>query len=143
MAVTPISVTAGSVAVSVTTPGGLGTRADGFTYLGTPTVTSVSPGTGPLSGGTTITVTGTGFAAGTTVSVGGVAATNVVVVSGTTMTAVTPAAGTAGARSVAVTAPGGTVTKRDAFTYGAEVLTDLFGGDDGQLPTMATSCSRR
>ena len=35
-----------------------------------PTVTSVSPNTGPTTGGTTITVTGTGFVTGATVVIG-------------------------------------------------------------------------
>ena len=48
-----------------------------------PTVTSVAPTSGTASGGTPITVTGTGFLAGATVSLGGTAATNVVVSSGT------------------------------------------------------------
>ena len=48
-----------------------------------------------------MTLTGTNFAAGATVTVGGAAATSVVVVSTTRITAVTPA-GTAGARDVRV-----------------------------------------
>ena len=59
----------------------------------TPTVTSISPDAGSVAGGTTITVSGTGFeATGATasVSIGGVAATNVTVTNGTTLTFVTP-----------------------------------------------------
>jgi hypothetical protein len=56
-----------------------------------PTITGVSPNTGPTAGGTAVTVTGTNFFAPMTVTFGGVAATNVVVVNGTTLTATTPA----------------------------------------------------
>ena len=70
----------GAGAVAVTTPGGTGTLPGAFTYLPVPTVTSVSPSAGPLAGGTTITVTGTGFAAGAVVRVGGVVATSLGVV---------------------------------------------------------------
>ena len=53
-------------------------------------------------GGTAVTVTGTGFLAGATVTFGGTAATNVTVVNSTTITATTPAH-TAGAVNVVVT----------------------------------------
>ena len=52
----------------------------------------------------------------TSVTVGEVAATSVVVVSSTSVTAVTPA-GTVGAKSVVVTTPNGTATATNAFTY--------------------------
>ena len=66
------------------------------------TVTTVSPGLGTTAGGTLITIIGTGFVAGATVSVGGAAATNVVVVSAIKITAKTPAHA-AGAVNVTVT----------------------------------------
>ena len=66
-------------------------------------------------GATAFTITGTNLTGATSVTVNGVAATNVVA-SATSITAKTPA-GTAGAKSVAVTTPGGTATKASAFTY--------------------------
>jgi large repetitive protein len=57
-----------------------------------PTVTAVSPTSGPGQGGTSITVTGTNFRAGAIVTIGGIIAQNVVVVSATTITGVTGAA---------------------------------------------------
>jgi hypothetical protein len=56
---------------------------DDFTYDPVPTVSAVSPRAGPTKGGTTITITGTGFVAGATVLIGqginpAVAATRVV-----------------------------------------------------------------
>lgn len=80
-----------------------------------PTVASVFPATGGVAGGTAITVSGTNFAPGATVTVGGTAATSIVVVSPTKITAVTPAK-TAGTYDVAVTTTGGTATKTGGFT---------------------------
>lgn len=82
-----------------------------------PTVTAVSPASGPLAGGTAITITGTGFAAGATVDLGGVAATGVAVVSATSITATT-AARAPGAVVVTVTnADGQGGTLSGGFTY--------------------------
>ena len=97
---------AGAVTVTVTNPGAQsGSLANGYTYVVVPTVTSVSPNNGPAAGGTAVTITGTNFAAGATVTFGGTAATNVVVVSGTQITATTPAHA-AGAVTVTVTVNG-------------------------------------
>lgn len=68
-------------------------------------VTSISPVSGPIAGGTTVTITGTGFVAGSTVAIGGVAATGVVVAGSTSLTAVTGAHAT-GLADVTVTIPG-------------------------------------
>lgn len=88
--------------------------------LAAPEVTSIAPNFGATTGGTAITITGTGFDDATaTVTVGGVAATAVNVVNATTITATTPA-GTAGARDVVVTNPTtgpGTDTLVGGFTY--------------------------
>ena len=88
-----------------------------------PVIASVSPNYGAVAGGTSVTITGTNLN-GATVKVNGVAATSVVVVSATSITAKTPA-GTVGAKAVAVTTAGGTVTKANAFTY-----TSSFTGDE-------------
>jgi hypothetical protein len=68
------------------------------------TITSVVPALASTGGGTFITLTGTGFQSGASVSVGGIAATNVVVVSATQITARTPAHAP-GTVSVGVTNP--------------------------------------
>ena len=67
-----------------------------------PTVTAIAPNSGSASGGTSVAVTGTGFSAGATVTLGGTAATNVVVASSTSITATT-AAHVAGTVDVVVT----------------------------------------
>jgi hypothetical protein len=98
-----------SVQVSYTVPG--------TPTAPSPTLTSVSPTSGPTAGGTTITLTGTNFASGATVRVGGVAATSVTFASSTRLTARTPA-GTVGAKDVVVTNPSGrTATRAGGFTY--------------------------
>jgi len=107
---------AGAVTVTVTTSLGPGNLAGGFTYLGAPTVGSVSPNSGTAAGGTPVTITGTNFAAGATVTFGGTAATSVVVVSGTSITAITPP-GTAGAVTVTVTVNGQNGNLTNGFTY--------------------------
>jgi len=112
---------AGSVDVVVTNPDSQsGTLASGFIYgelLTPPTVTSVTPNSGPTPGGTAVTISGTNFVAGATVALGGVAATGVTVVNATTITGTT-GAHAAGAVNVVVTNPdtqAGTLT--NGFTY--------------------------
>ena len=94
--------------------------ANGFTYNAPPTVTSVSPNNGPAAGGTAVTITGTNFAAGATVTFGVTAATNVVVVDAAHITATTPA-GSVGAVTVTVTVNGQSGSLANGFTYNAAV----------------------
>jgi len=84
-----------------------------------PRVTSVSPATGLIAGGTSITITGANFAAGASlgVSVGGVAATSVRVVSATKITAKTPAHAAGVANIVVTNGDGQTATLSRAFTF--------------------------
>jgi hypothetical protein len=61
-ALSPVE-TARTVDVTVTTPGGTSATVpeDEFTFVGTPSVTGLSPSSGPLGGGTLVTITGTNF----------------------------------------------------------------------------------
>ena len=90
-----------------------------------PAVTSVSPAYGPVSTSTSITIIGTGFTGATGVTVGGAAATNVVVVSPTEITATTPATSTAGQVDVLVMTPSGTssTVAGDEYTFAAAATT--------------------
>ena len=81
-----------------------------------PTVTAISPTSGSTAGGTSVTITGTGFTGATGVTIGGTAATSVTVVSATSITCTTPAHA-AGAVSVVVTTPGGANTENTLYTY--------------------------
>ena len=87
----------------------------------TPSVSSVSPPSGPLGGGTTVTITGSGFQSGATVSfldaTRAVAAASVTFVSATQLTAVTPAHAV-GTTDLVVGSPSKrTATKAGAFTF--------------------------
>ena len=109
--------------MTVTTPAGTSatSAADQFTYTAaaTPTVTGLNPTIGSTSGGTLVTISGTGFTGATTVDFGTTPATNLTVVNDSTVTADSPA-GT-GVVNVTVTTPAGTsaVSPADEFTYTA------------------------
>ncbi len=92
VAVTPAGA-AGAVTVTVVNPDGrAGALASGFTYLlSPPSVSSVSPGLGLDTGGTTVTVTGAAFQSGATVVFGGSPLTSVSLVDANTLTGRTPA----------------------------------------------------
>ncbi|MEI9982788.1 MAG: IPT/TIG domain-containing protein [Aliidongia sp.] len=114
-AVTPGG-TAGAASVLVTTVGGTNAANSLYTYVAPPTVSAISPSAGPTTGGTPVTITGTGFTGATAVTIGGTAATGVTVVSATSITATTPA-GSAGTASVLVTTAGGTNAANSLYTY--------------------------
>jgi len=82
-----------------------------------PGVLSVMPALGCTFGGAAVTISGSNFLSGATVTVGGVAATSVTFVDSNTLTAVTPA-NSAGAENVVVTNPdASTGTLTNGFTY--------------------------
>jgi endoglycosylceramidase len=93
-----------------------------------PTVTSLSPHSGGPVGGTSVTINGTNFVSGATVSFGGTAATGVTVVSSTKITATSPTH-SAGTVAVKVTDSGGTssTSTADQFTYGTTSGTSQTG----------------
>ena len=118
---------AGTWNVFVTTPGGTSAANSGdyFTYDSAPSVAKVSPSAGPTTGGTSVTITGTGFVSGATVVIGqgngttGAVAATVQSVTATTITATTGGGAKAGTWNVFVTTPGGTsgANSGDYFTY--------------------------
>ena len=124
---TPARASAGAVAVAVRNPDNqTATLSGGFTYTAAaaPTISAVSPNGGPRTGGTTVTITGTNFASGATVAFGGTAATNVVVVNSTTITARTPARASNGRVNVVVTNPDGrAATLSNGFEYRTATVT--------------------
>ena len=81
-----------------------------------PLVAAITPGDGPAKGGTSVHISGSNFAAGATVTIGGAPATDVVVESASTITAKT-GAGAAGAADVVVNVGGRTGALPGAFTY--------------------------
>ncbi len=117
--------TTGTVEVTVTTPNGTSAASarDRFKYEA-PTVIAVSPSTGSKAGGTHVTVTGSGFApgtTGTTFEFGGTSAGSVACASTTTCTMIAPAVKKVGAVDVKATVDEQASTKNapaDLFTYG-------------------------
>ncbi|WNZ08660.1 IPT/TIG domain-containing protein [Streptomyces sp. 11x1] len=130
-AVTPSGV--GSVNVTVSTTQGTSGQVVLFTYVTTPSLSSLSPNQGPVAGGTTVTLTGANLSGATAVQFGGVAATSFTVNSSTQITAVTPAHA-AGAAAVTVTTPGGTSNAADPnafFFYSAQPLLTFLAPPSG------------
>jgi fibronectin type 3 domain-containing protein len=82
-----------------------------------PSISSVTPASGLETAATPITITGTNFSAGASVTINGVAATNVTVVSSTKITATAPTSATAGAASIVVTAGGQSSSSSNGYTY--------------------------
>lgn len=95
-----------------------------FTSAHPPTVTAVAPATGPTTGGTSVTITGSNFDGASAVKFGSLNATSYTVNSATSITAISPAATATGKVGVTVTSPGGSVaggtsasTEYDVFKY--------------------------
>lgn len=124
----------GAAVVLVTNPGGLiSGLATGFTYTAAATVppptsptgagiavTGVSPASGPSGTPTLITINGQGFLAGAIVTVGGVPATNVTVISPVLILASVPTSPPAGPATVVVSNAGGAgAALPGGFTYTA------------------------
>ena len=111
---------AGTVDVTVTTAGGPDATSpiDQFTFYAQPSVTSLSPNSGPVNGGTSVDVTGTGFLGASAVKFGDTP-TGFVVNSDTSLTAFSPGEGNPDTVDVTVTTPGGasTTTPLDVFSY--------------------------
>lgn len=88
-----------------------------FTYTSGPSISSVSPNSGPVTGGTTVTILGSGFQSGGSVAFGGLTATTIKFVSSTEIQAATPAS-PAGTVSVTVSNPDAqTGTLASAFAF--------------------------
>ena len=136
----------GTVDVRVTTPGGTSAinSNDEFSYHDAPTVTNLSVNSGSVSGGTSVTITGTHFTSDASVAFGTNPGTNVVVVSETQITVNSPA-GT-GTVDVRVTTPGGTsaINSNDEFTYTVPVIyltTSTYNGNLGGLSGADAKCN--
>ena len=88
----------------------------GVTIYPVPTIASISRTSGPTTGGTQVTITGTGFSTVSSIKFGTTPATGVTVRSETQLVAIAPAhaAGTVG---ISVTTPGGTSATTPADLY--------------------------
>lgn len=109
-ATVPVGAATGLLHVT-TTGGGPANSAADFTVVGTSTITSFSPTSGPV--GTTVTITGTNLTGVTAVKFNGVTAT-FTTSTPTSVTADVPTGATTG--KITVTTPGGTATSATDFT---------------------------
>ena len=85
------------------------------------TLATINSTSGSASGGTGVTLTGTGLTGATAVTFDGIPATSVNVVNSTTVTAVTPAHA-AGVVDVVIDTPAGGATLSNAYTYIATAI---------------------
>ena len=145
----PTSITAtappgtGTVDVIVTTPAGTSptVSTDQFTYQAVPKVAKLSVKSGPVAGGTLVTITGTEFTEASDVNFGQASAVEFTVNSSTSITAVAPAAA-AGTVDVTVTNTAGTsvTSTKDHFKYlpAVEGLTPNTGSTAGGASVTVT-----
>jgi subtilisin-like proprotein convertase family protein len=102
---------AASGPISVIGPNGNTATATSFQTTPPPTITSASPGSGQV--GTPVTITGTNLTGATSLTFGGIPATDVQVTSPTTITATVPTG--AGSGAIAVVTPGGSASSTTPF----------------------------
>jgi formylglycine-generating enzyme required for sulfatase activity len=81
-----------------------------------PTISQVTPNTGSAAGGAVFYIGGENLNRAASVTVGGVAAT-ILAAHPKVIVAMSPPSGSLGAKTVAVTTPGGTASASNAFTY--------------------------
>ncbi len=118
-----------------------GGQAGGYTYTNAPTVTSINPIGGPLAGGTSVTITGSGIAAGAIAFIGGNICTTPTVTAPTQITCTTPA-GTDGAKNIVVINPDtqtGTLTGGYTYTNANETVTFNNNGGAGTMANQVTN----
>jgi hypothetical protein len=84
-----------------------------------PSISSVTPNSGTTAGGTSLTVSGSNFGPGASLSIGGAAATGVSVLNGSTITAITPAHAAGAVNVVVSNADLQSATLVNGFTYTA------------------------
>ena len=116
-AVAPDAEGPGPVDVWVSNEQGVARLEDGFLYFASPRVDTVDPPTGPLAGGTAVTIHGTGFAAPLAVSLGGAPLDAVTVLGPSVVQGVTPAGSAVGPVDVVVGTSYGAAVGAAAFTY--------------------------
>lgn len=128
IAVAPAHVAA-IVAITVSNTNGSDTMTAAYTFTGHPIVTTVVPASGPLTGGTTVTISGANLKNVVSVLFGSSPAT-VISAAGGALKVTSPAfGGGANPVSIQVTTNNGSVTVPSAFFYDLSILTQ--GLDDG------------
>ncbi|MCA9321799.1 MAG: IPT/TIG domain-containing protein [Planctomycetes bacterium] len=103
----------------------------------TPTVTSVSPTSGPHTGGWPVVITGTGFGPGSIVKFGHAGATSITVVNSTTITCLSPPS--TGLVDISVTDPAsGTGTLAASYSYVAPIIVSSVSPELASAGTVIT-----
>ena len=125
----PVGVPGATVTVVLTNDNGTTTLSSAYRYHDLPVLSSLSPVRGPSTGGTTVTLTGTGFladsASSNSVLFDGVPASAVFTTSDTQITCSTPP-GSIGNVSVVVTNQNGSTTLPSSFDFfGAPTLSSI------------------
>ncbi|MFI5104356.1 MAG: IPT/TIG domain-containing protein, partial [Terriglobales bacterium] len=130
----------GPVDVTVTTANGSGTLKSGFTFIGPPAISRVSPSSGPSTGGNIINIHGTSFTSDTQVTIGGVAAGSVTLIDSTRLSATVPPGAIGANATVAVTSSFGSASSAGAYSYldpASILLQDSFNGDSSATWTAS------
>ncbi len=125
-ATTPAGTVGPATVVVTNLDGGAATSTTAFSYVAptsTPTITSITPSSGLTTGSTSVTISGTQFATGATVTFNGASATGITVASSTDITATTPPGSVGPATVVVTNLDGGTVTSTTTYTYMAPTPT--------------------
>ena len=101
-------------------------KASAFLFSSGPSISGIAPNDGLVSGGTPVTITGSGFTTGDTVSIGGVTCTSPVIVSSTTITCTTGARVAGNVNVVVTNSDSLSISASNAFTYrGAPTVTSV------------------
>lgn len=108
----------------------------------TPTATAITPAMGPSAGGTAVTITGTNFKAGATVTIGGVAATQVTVVDATKITAMTAASTNFGQVDVTVDNKDGSSAAILSKGFRYTIATPAFMAANANIAVMSVNGPR-
>ena len=94
------------------------TKSSAYTYTAPPVASSISPNTGFIAGGDTVTMTGSGFTGNLKIKIGGIYSPSVTVVNETTLTFTTPSTLRPGAFTVTVEDDYGQLSfLTNAYTY--------------------------
>ncbi|MBI3817044.1 MAG: IPT/TIG domain-containing protein, partial [Planctomycetes bacterium] len=125
--------TVGAKNIVITSAFGSTSLPNAFTYVAPPSVTSIDPGIGPISGGTPVIITGQNFVNVVAVDIGGVALTNVSVIDSTHLTAKTGVAVSPGVRDIHITTQFGTATLSAGFEYIATPILSAISPNFGTI----------
>lgn len=135
-----------AVQVTVANVNGTALLPGGYRYHARPTLTAATPANGPFAGGTSVTLSGSGFeldAAGpNALTFGGVAASGVVVLGDTQLSCITPAGTPSTSVDVVLTNANGSATLFGGFAYDAEIAPIVAGLSPSRGPTLTTTAVR-